>query len=93
MFPYIFYISDNGLFIGLVTKMRLRKLLEDGDIDPVQQSKFYRSVRAFYVRSMEYAIKNLPLKDDLLKNAKFVNFHGRESSSFSEVEYFVERLI
>ena len=52
---------------------------------------FYRSVRAFYERAMEYALLNLPLEDALLQNAGFVNFHVRETATFQQVEYFVER--
>ena len=40
---------------------------------------------------MEYALKNLPLNDDLLKKASFVNFSSRNDVTFSQVEYFVDR--
>ena len=73
--------------------MRLRKLLEEGDVTSAQVKTFYNSARAFYVRAMEYALDNLPLKDDLLRNAKFVHFQSRESATFSQVEYFVEKLV
>ena len=59
--------------------------------DITQPNKFYRSVCSFYVRSMEYSLQNLPLKDDLLKNASFLNFTSRENATFTQVEYFVER--
>ena len=48
-------------------------------------------IRAFYVRAMEYATSNLPSNDELLKNARFLDFHSRESDSISQVEYFVNR--
>ena len=84
-------IIDNGLFVGMTTKTRLRQLFDDGDISEAQQNTFYKSVRAFYVRAMEYATSNLPLNDELLKNARFLDFHSRESASISQVEYFVNR--
>lgn len=84
-------ILDNNLFLGLATKTRLRKLLEDGDISAEEQSRFYRSVRAFYTTAMDYGIKHLPLSDDLLEKANFINFSSRENSFFSDVEFFVER--
>ncbi len=61
--------------------------MEEGDISPAQQTTFHKSVRAFYVCALEYAIQNLPQNDDLLKNAKFVNFGRRECANISEVEY------
>lgn len=69
----------------------MRELFNDGDISEHDQAKFYRSVRAFYERAMEYALLNLPLEDALLQNAGFVNFHVRETATFQQVEYFVER--
>ena len=74
-----------------MTKRQLQKLFDGGDINSSQKSGFYKSVRAFYVRAFEYALENLPLKDELLRNARFTNFISRDSTSFSEVEYFVER--
>ena len=70
-----------------MTKRVLQKLLDDGEISSLQVTKFYKGVRAFYVRALEYALDNLPLKDDLLKNASFVSYKKREDTSFSQVEY------
>ena len=48
-----------------------------------------KSVRAFYIRAMEYPLANLPLNDGVLKNATFVHVPFKEDTSFAEVEYFV----
>ena len=40
---------------------------------------------------MEYALENLPLKDQLLRNAKCLDFESKDSANFSQVEYFVQR--
>ena len=40
-----------------------------------------------------YSIANLPLKDDVLENASFLNFPTRQLATFTQVEFFVERLI
>ena len=42
---------------------------------------------------MKYVMDNLPVKDSLLKKAKFVNFRAKDDATFSQVEYFVERLV
>jgi hypothetical protein len=83
--------EDDGLFVGIGTKMLLKKLLDNGDIDPRSEKKFYRSARMFYMQAMAYSLSNLPLKDDLLINASFVNFKKRADVKFSQVEYFVLR--
>ena len=71
--------------------MCLRKLLDDGDISRSDEVNFFESVRAFYVKSMQYALENLPVRDQLLRNAKFLNFESKASGNFSQVEYFVQR--
>ena len=88
---YNSFNADNNLFVGFGTRMRLRKLLDEGDLSPAQSTKFFKSARAFYIRAMEYALENFPLKDELLKNAMFVNIPSRESATISQVAYFVTR--
>ena len=73
--------------------MLLQKCLDEGDIGPEDEKRFYRSVRAFYIQAFEYALKHLPIDDDLLKNSSFLDFKLRENSTISQVEYFVERYI
>lgn len=58
---------------------------------PTEKTKFFKSVRAFYIRSMEYALANLPINDDLLKNATFSHISSRGDATFTQVEYFVSR--
>ena len=84
---------DQSIIVGITTKRVLQKLLDDGEISSLQVTQFYKGVRAFYVRALEYALDKLPLKDDLLKNASFVSYKRRDDASFSQVEYFVDRFV
>jgi len=52
----------------------LRQLEQDGDISPTQVKVFYQAVRGFYYTAAEYALANLPLTDEVLQNASFLNF-------------------
>ena len=88
---YSSYNADDNLFVGFGTRMRLRKLLDQGDLSWAQSTKFFKSARTFYVQAVEYALENFPLKDELLKNAKLVNIPSRESATISQVAYFVIR--
>lgn len=80
-----------GLFIGISTRQLLRKLEDEGDITTAQVRKFYQGVREFYCTAVEYALNNLPLKDEVLESACFLNFPTRETSLFAQVEFFVTR--
>lgn len=50
-------IIDHSIFIGLSTRSTLRKLLEEGDICPPDESKFYWSVRVFLCPSNEVCFR------------------------------------
>ena len=98
MLYFLFYrhncaisVADEYIFSGIITRRELQKLLNEGDITNVQVNHFYEGVRAFYARALEYALDNLPMKDDLLINAKFVNLGLRNNALFSQVEYFIQR--
>lgn len=81
---YSYCILDGALFIGIGTKTCIQKLVQEGDISQTQVTKFYASARAFYVRSMEYALANLPVKDSLLENAAFKQGKVLTSLKWSE---------
>ncbi|CAB3996170.1 PREDICTED: uncharacterized protein LOC106702191 [Paramuricea clavata] len=83
--------SDKDLFVGITTRMQLNKCLADGDISDQQAKKFYTAVRQFYIAAAKYMLKNLPLGDETLKNAQFVNWEKRVSGSFEQVAYFAQR--
>lgn len=83
--------TERNLFIGLLTKTELQKQVSNGDISARQEKIFFKAVRAFYTRALEYALGNLPLRDEVLQNAVFTNFSTRLRATFSQVEYFVGR--
>ena len=88
---YNSFNADDNFFVGFGTRMRLRKLLDEGDLSHAQSTKFFKSACAFYIRAMKYALENFSLKDELIKNAKLVNIPSRESATISQVAYFVTR--
>ena len=88
--PHFTLDYNRSFHIGISTRSTRHKLLEEGDIHPSDEMKFYQSVRAFYVWAVKYALDNLLVKYSLLKNAKFV---AKDNATFSQVEYFVERLV
>lgn len=47
---------------------------------------------AFFMRAVEYVLKKLPLKEPLLKHAKFVDVRQRLESELEDALYFFERL-
>ena len=84
-------LSDEELFIGFLTKMKLGDLLTKADISQAQVDKFHDAVRAFYVTAVDYMYKWFPLQDPLLINSKWTIFYQRLETRFSTVEYFLDR--
>lgn len=89
----ILYAQMDSFLTKLADNVCLQKLVEERDICSTKMSKIYKSILAFYMRPMEYALANLLLKDDFLKNAQFVTLISRNIASYSQVEYFVERSV
>ena len=75
----------------MYTRQHLQWLFREGYLSSTEKTKFFKSVRAFYIWAMEYSLANLPLNDDVLKNATFVHVPSGEDASFAQVEYFVLR--
>ena len=84
-------LNDDKIYIGLLIRSKLRRLLNEGDISSNIHNKFIQGVKAIYVTAVTYALNNFPLEDELLKHAQFVDLKRRLDSSLVEVTYFVER--
>ena len=84
-------MSDDKLYIGIVTRVKQRKLLDEGDIDSNASLTFFKGIRSFYHCATEYALSHHPFDDDVLLNAQFVNIQRRVTADFTQVAYFVER--
>ena len=58
----LFTFTDNAFEIGFLTKSRLKKLYQDGDISEHQMNTFYKaaSARRFFERAFRYALDSLP---------------------------------
>jgi len=82
---------DNRLQIGIVTQQQANSFLEEGDIDPGHLSCFYDGVRTFFEQAVECSLKSLPLDDQLLQAAIFVNFDHRTTADPMHAEYFIDR--
>ena len=79
------------IFIGFMTRQVLRQSLDGGDISNFEVKKFYKGVRQFYVKSVNYIIDTYPMTDEVLHHARFLNFDKRLSIGFDSIEFFVGR--
>ncbi len=76
-----------------MTRQKLVKLHDDGDIGDQEIRNFYKAVREFYSTASSYALKNLPISGEVLQNAQFAHFNNRLNSNFTQVLYFVSRYV
>lgn len=85
------HLTDPDMFIGFVTRQKLLKLEREGDISSTVSKKFLHGVRQFYVAAVEYIKAKFPIADEVLINAKFIDFEKRGTCHISNVHYFLER--
>ena len=84
-------VADNSLVIGFLTKQRIKKLLEEGDISSKQHDSFFSFTRTFFRIAYLYLLKWCPFKEELLIHVEWVDFTKRLQCTFSSVEYIVCR--
>ena len=84
-----FQVPKENINVGFVTSMKVRELVNEGYQPEV--SRFQEAVQKYHITCFAYAKKTLPLNDELLINAKFIDVKNREKVNFSKVQYFVER--
>ena len=82
--------DDIDLGIGILTKRKVKQLLENGDISQEAFDKFFDGARSFFSKAYQYCAKWLLLEDSLLQNCKFVNLDPRSISSLDSVQRTVE---
>ena len=68
-----FTFTGDALEIRFLTKSRLRKLHQDGDISEHQMKTFYKAARIFFEGDFRFALDNLPHQDEMLFNVQSIN--------------------
>ncbi|XP_060764178.1 uncharacterized protein LOC132873016 isoform X2 [Neoarius graeffei] len=85
------FVGGQKLNVGFRTRATLNRLLEAGDVTPQQAERFHQAVLAFLTGAVEYAMAKLPLKESLLKHARFVDVQQRADCEVNDAAYFVDR--
>nr|XP_055023092.1 uncharacterized protein LOC129413419 [Misgurnus anguillicaudatus] len=70
-------LPGEKLNVGFTTRATLNRLLDTGDVTPQHVQRFQKAALAFLVRAVEYALEKLPLREALLKHARFVDVQQR----------------
>ena len=82
-------LSD--IFLGLVTKYLLNKLLNEGDISEDQWKLCMNGAIAFLRQSLKYVIQHMDMRGTVWEHATWIDFSERTSARWSDVEYFCEK--
>lgn len=85
------YKDRQDLFLGGLTRGRLNRLLDEGDISQEQYNDFYCAAFAYFKDSVSYIVKKFPLTNPLICNAVWIDVEKREHAVWSNVEYFLDR--
>ena len=79
--------SHSDLFIGFAASQELRKTELDNSTEGI---KFKDEAIAFYIKALQYIKSKFPLKDPVLKTARFMDPTNKLSVSFAEVENLIQ---
>ena len=64
---------DSKVYVGILTRSTLNKLVNEGDTSPYTASQFVKGARVFYTTAVSYALSHLPFDDEVLLNANIEN--------------------
>ncbi|GAA6065429.1 uncharacterized protein LOC115396888 isoform X4 [Tachysurus ichikawai] len=78
------------LNVGFTTTSTLNRLLEAGEVTLHKAQQFQQAALAFLVGAVEYAMDKPPLKDPLLKHARFIDVQLRAECGVEDALYFVD---
>lgn len=70
-------LTGNKLNVSFTTRARLNLQLDAGDITAQRVEIFHTAALKFWMRTEAYALIRLPLRDALLKQARFVDVRQR----------------
>ena len=89
----VFSASQTGikLNVSFTTRAWLNQLLKAWDITAQQLQIFHTAALKLLMRAVEYALQSLPLRDPLLKHARFVDVRQRAECWVEDALYFVQR--
>ena len=78
------------IFLGGMTKSNLSKLLNDGDIEQSDYDKVFDAAHHYFKHVLIYIQHKFSLLDELLINARWIDVPKWISSSWADVEYFLQ---
>ena len=82
---------NKSIFLGGVTKPTLTRLLNEGDITETLFRKFYAAAHSYFKSSLSYILKKFPLKDELIRNAVWIDVSQLIMVEWKCVQYFYDR--
>lgn len=82
-------VADEDLLIGYITRQKIKKLLEEGDISDSKYSLLFKSACEYFIRATEYLLTWFPLQDEFLMNATWIDFDHKLEKKISSVHFFV----
>ena len=75
--------------VSPITRNKLKKLLDEGDINQRAVDKFYDGVRGFYGCAYNSCVKWLKFDCRFLKNCQFADFNTRNEMLYSDIELII----
>lgn len=82
--------TREDIVIGQKAKSYLAQCKEDGQMNSMDRTEFFETIRRYYATASTYIANKFPLDDPLLQKASVADIGQRQTAKFKDVLYFVE---
>ena len=83
-------MDTQNIYLGVLTKNMLKKLLDQDDILQKQYKEFHDTTHYYFKSTLEYIQKKFPLDDPLICNSVWVNVLDRANTKWEHVQYLYD---
>lgn len=85
------YKPKSSIFLGGTTKMKLQKLLNDGDISERDYAAVFSAAQAYFKTALNYILTKFPVSDEVIMHSRWIDVQNRIKSEWESVEFFLTK--
>ena len=77
--------------MGGLSKFKLQKLLNDGDISERDYSAVFDAAQAYFRTALNYILTKFPISNEVIMHSRWIDVQNRITSTWESVEFFLNR--
>ena len=85
------YKPKASIYLGGLTKFKLQKLLNDGDVSERDYSAVFDAAQAYFKTAFNYILTKFPVSNEVIMHSRWIDVQNRITSTWESVEFFLNR--